>query len=531
MTKFLGILFFVLSPLQSFATSIMINSPLEGADLRQEAALNLNLTVNHLLEADAKIVVFRLNNNHWPIVQELPLAQVTQGTLETNVTPALHFCEDYYAIRIMSGNQTLAGPVHFRAGVGACSSTDLNRFVNLENNMIDLINFKPTNQMDRNTCGAFAATAALSAAYKRLKGHNVLLSQNYQHHINKSTGLNPWPFYLYENQSSFWGGNSVSGALMTLGHYPIPTEAEAPYQSQADLQRIVNNLGITNIEWRPNPRDNRVTQHDVDLFEYDNSYIPLFARQVAGYGVTSYRTHSGAEARDTNRIENYLKRGQEVLIGLTLRWAAAPRKAKTLVYNASGTGDHIMVIVGFDKSDAANPYFLIKNSWGDGILRVHYDVIRNQSNSDIGVIDAVRDQALPSTSRWIGRWEMRHDQWRGQLIIRRILDSNLSRITGYHRIGEYHDQNGNRYCAYGSWDGTTKKLMMKINWDQRIEDREYDVTYDSSLPAVRVVAKSTCAESASGQDFELNMEINVHTRANGKVVWNNMDFPAEIWRD
>jgi hypothetical protein len=529
MTKLLALICLTFSPVLSFATSITINSPLDKFDLRQEIALNLNYTVNQLDESDAKIVVFRSNNNAWPKVQELPIAPSTQGTIMTDATPAFHFCEDDYAIRIMSGNRTLAGPVHFRAGVGACSSPDRSKFVNLENNMIDLLNFRPAHQRDRDTCGAFAATAALSAAYKRLKGHDVFLSQNYKHHIMKSIRLTRLPVFLYENESSFWGGNTVHDILKTLNHYPLPSEDYAPYQRQADLRRIVDQLGISNFNRNDDPRINRVTQHDVDLFEYEESHIPLQARQMAIYGVNSYRIHSVAEARDTNRIENYLKAGQEVIILLDLRWAAAAKRAKTMVYDASGTGRHIMVIVGFDKTDPANPYFLIKNSWADGILRVHYDVIRNQTFSDIGVIDSVRDHTLASASRCIGRWEMKYDGWRGELIIRRTLETKMNRLSGYLRIGEYLSDN-KRYCVYGTWDQTTNKLMMRINFTESNEDKEYNVIYNYSLPPVRVMAKSVCPEVATGQYFELNMASHINRNATGFGVWNNGSFPVEIWR-
>jgi hypothetical protein len=522
---------FSLFPIFAAATSISIQSPLNGSDLRLERGLVLNYTVNSLDESDAKIIVFRSNNGAWPKVHEVSLSTTARGALRSTATPAIHFCEDVYAIRIMSGARTLAGPVHFQAGVGACSNSDKSKFVNLESNLIDLLNFTPLNQLDRDTCGAFASTTALSAAYRRLKGINQLFSQNYKHHMVKSTGLSGNPVYLYENQSSFWGGNSISDAFKTLVHYPVPPVAYSPYLNQTQLSGRATNLGITNLMWNENPQINRVTQEDIDLLEYDTRHIPLIARQLAVYGIGTYRHHTGGDARDTTRIENYLKAGQEVVIGMTLRWRAAARMAKTMIYDSTGTGAHMMVIVGFDKTDSANPYFLIKNSWADGILRVHYDVVRNQTNSEIGVIDSVRDQTQPSTSRWLGRWEMRHDNWRGELFLRRSVESNLNRTSGYLRLGEYHHQNGKRHCVYGTWGPYTKKLMLKINFDSTIEDKEYTVTYNPSKPSVKVVAKSVCPETASGQYFELNMATNTHNQASGFALWNNIQFTAEIWRE
>jgi hypothetical protein len=529
--KLTAIFCFLLISGLCFATRISINSPREGFDLRQENDLELDYTITSLNETSAKIVVFRSNKGAWPKVHEAPISVASRGNLNTVVTPAFYFCEDTYAIRIMNGTKTLAGPVHFLAGAGACSSDDNSKFLSLEQNLVDLQTFTPLNQLDRDTCGAFASTTALSAAYRRLKGINKIFSQNYIHHMVKSTWLSKNPVYLYENQSSFWGGNSIKDAFDTLVYYPAPPSSNSPYLSQAQLRGMIRGLGIANLNWDENPEVNRVTQEDVDLLEYDKNHIPLVARQFATYGIGTYRYHNGAVARSTKTIENYLKIGREVVISIILKWRAVPGKAKTMHYDANGTGNHMMVIVGFDKTDAANPYFLVKNSWADGVLRVHYDIIRNQTNSEIGVIDSVREQTQPSPSRWLGRWEMKHDKWRGELYLRRSVEANLNRNSGDLRLGEYHHQNGKRHCVYGSWSPNTKVLKLKINFDSSIEDKEYNVKYNSSRPAVKVLAKSICPEKASGQPFEFNMELNSHKMAKGLTLWNNNQFSAEIWRE
>ncbi|HXH74707.1 MAG TPA: C1 family peptidase [Bacteriovoracaceae bacterium] len=311
----------------------------------------------------------------------------------------------------------------------------------------------------------------------------------------------------------------------------IPNVVYAPYQTQGELRNILVDMGLSDLNWAADPTANRTTQAEIDALEYNNAHIPLMARQLAVYGINSYVIHNTAEAKDTSRIENYLKAGKEVVLGIDLKWRSHPSRAKTRIYDSTKSGAHMMLVVGFDKFDSTGPYFLVKNSWGDGVIRVHYDIIRNQTSMGIAVIESVRDTALANPSRWIGRWEMKHDRWRGQLFIRRLYEASLNRLSGYLRLGEYHHENGKKHCVYGTLDSTTKKLMLKINFDQSIENKTYTIKFDPDKPAVNASVKTVCPEMASGQYFELNMATNSHRQAYGRAVWNNVDFPAEIWRD
>lgn len=513
------------------ATHIVINSPLDGNDLRKKTTLDLDYTI-HAIDPgqNPKIVVFRYNNNLWSRVQEIPLNENIGNRIQ-NAIPAFHYCDDLYAIRIMSGDRTLAGAVHFYAGTGTCSSPDKNKFVNLEQNLVDLLIFKPANQMDRDTCGAFATSEALSAAYRRLKGINLTFSQQFLHHLVKSGSYSGTPFYMYENQSSLWGGNNITDGFKILKYYAAPAEVYSPYMSQGQLAELAASLGTGNMLWHPNPQINRVSQINVDTLEYNETHNSLLSRQMAMYGANQLWHWRGAEARNTMKIEAFLRSGVEVVLGLDLKWKAHPEKAKTMLYDAAAAGGgHMMLIVGYDKSDAANPYFLVKNSWGDGILRLHYDLIRNQTNSEIGVIESVREVNTFHPTRWLGAWNMKHDRWIGKLYIRRAYEMAQDRYTGYLRIGEYHHQNGQRYCAYGTFDTQAKVLKMKINFDKAIYNSYYDVKWDPTKPTVRVVAKDVCSPTASGQDFTLSMGSNVNRAAYGNTIWNGISFPAEITR-
>jgi len=102
------------------------------------------------------------------------------------------------------------------------------------------------NQGKRDTCYAFAFTAALEAAYKHKYGKIVdgeyqgpqwILSEEFLIHIAKSTLLNRPQTYLFQNPSSYWEGvwGVVGDPMMIsvlseqLMNYRISETQYAPY--------------------------------------------------------------------------------------------------------------------------------------------------------------------------------------------------------------------------------------------------------------------------------------------------------------
>ena len=432
---FFPLIFLIFSHHAYAATEIALKNPVEGANYTNTPNLELKLNIKQLDETDAKIILFQSRDNRWEKVNEIPLDSRLGGDQTFPLFSVFHFCEDVYAVRIMSGAKTLAGPAHFKAGSGTCWFNKLDSFVNLEQNLTDLAIFKPANQLKRDTCGSFAGAAALEAAYHRLLGVNVLLSQNYLHHIIKSSWLTPTPFYLFENQTSFWGGNSTVDALRFLSAYTVPPVNYATYQDQSDLQALLRSFGYPDLTWNPNPQLVAAQQNQIDDLEYSEQHIPLSARLMAQYGALESSTFSGLPSTEIPKIETRLRNGQEVLISIQLTWRNSSTKAKTKIYDSANKGNHLILIVGYDKTNPSDPYFLVKNSWGEGVLRVNYDVFRNQTSLYWGVIQSVKPVNGPNPSRWIGRWQMQHDRWRGVLILRRLWEVNLNRTS---EIGRAH---------------------------------------------------------------------------------------------
>lgn len=511
--------------------NLFLAFPQNGLDLTNRRDVILQVRANANLGHFTKAIMSRRVNNETVVVNETFLDTRSTGLVNANINPPGYFCEDNYTISLHDNQNRILKSVSFRAGAGTCFSNNLNNFVNLESNLQDIKNFRPSDQGTRDTCGAFAAASALEAAYKRLQGKEILLSQNYIHHIIKSSWLTPNPLFLYENQSSFFGGNSTQDALRFLDKYRIPESHHAPYQSQQDLSDILASLGITNLVWSSHPQNNRINQEQIDALEYHNSHIPLDARLNAIYGVSEYKAHQNNGNSSITEIENYLKSKKEVMFSIRLFWRDSPIQSKTKLYSPNGPGDaHLMLAVGYDKLDPNGPYMLVKNSWRDGIIRVHYDVFRNQNTISYGVIEKVTETFWSNPDRWIGRWEMKHDNWRGELIIRRVVEANIENRKSPYRIGEYQHQNGKRYCAYGGFTNGSTTLLMKIDFDREIQDKNYSVTYNSSLPPVNAVAKDVCPPEARGQDFQIDMGLKINTKGSGTTVWKNQIFPVEIWR-
>lgn len=293
------------------------------------------------------------------------------------------------------------------------------------------------NQADRRTCWIFAAVAAIEARYKRDFRVDLDLSEQYFNHVAKSTGISYPKFYLYENQSSYWGGGG-SHVVAEAKTYMIPLETYAPYKNQSAMDAIKASIPAAGaLDWRPDAASNRVTQEQVDAFEYSPLYIPMAARANAKYGVSDYSLYDGGVARNTSRLEELIASNHEVIIDIDLKWKQNPTTG-IFDYDASSAGGgHAFLLVGYDR---AQQYFLVKNSWGDaGLLKVSYNFFRNCAQS-AAVVNAVYNpnQAPQEKARWMGFWHQDHDGWKGKLTIRRI--NNISNDAT--RLGTYygHDQ-------------------------------------------------------------------------------------------
>ncbi|MCP4599144.1 MAG: hypothetical protein GY847_01175 [Proteobacteria bacterium] len=423
------------------------------------------------------IVVFREKGGEWPEVRRIKNVPWKKG--EVKATPFGYFCRDTYAVRFMSGSDTVLGPVYFTAGAGACSGPSP-IFVDLSQYQIDL-DESPAAQLERDTCGAFAGIAALEAAYYRKYNQRIRLSQQYLHHIIKSTWLSEVCEYRYENQCSYWGGNDLHTVGKFLAVYPVPALHWAPYHSfatpggyhcpvpPATNDCLKDHIGVNpgSITWNEDPADNGTSQEAIDLFEYNPANIPWAARSEARYGIApkGYLPFPQALARRIPFLESLLRAKTEIIVAVDMYIEKNTGIAKTWAYKPVSAGGHMMLIVGFDKTDPETNYFLVKNSHGDGIVRVPYVVILVASKGAAIIIN-IRDPGhADAKSRWLGKWSLNHKTLKGDLFIRRIAEVNSNNQFPFVRVGDFvASRTGKRYCVTGLLGPQGDKLVLWINF-------------------------------------------------------------------
>jgi hypothetical protein len=360
------------------------------------------------------------------------------------------------------------------------------------------------NQQDRGTCTGFAMVAAIEARYRRQWNRTLDLSEDYYWHVYKSTGVDRPRTYKYENQSSFWGGGSIRG-LEAARTYGIPVQTDMANRNGTQMDTLRASIPAAGgLVWNGNPALNTVTQAQVDAFEYSTSYVPAAARQNARYGVSAFTNHPGGTERDTDALERIISGGREVLIGLDLHWSW--NAARTIrVYDAAvNEGQHAFLLVGYDRTAQT---FLVKNSWNDGgLIRVHYDVLRN-SAYEASSIDSVPDPNTFSSTkgRYLGNWNLDFDGWRGKMTVRRSTDTG----NGTTRLGHFLQ------------DGATEPMAVNGS------------TYDSGRGLQFSVESSNDAPLDQQQGTRQFVEHGTKSAkfASGINLWSNIQFGTLLSRD
>ena len=343
-------------------------------------------------------------------------------------------------------------------------------------------------QRDRGTCVAFAVLGATEAAYNRA-GHGELhLSADYFHHLLKTTWLRDWTRNEddvrtregWENQLAMHGGGGIYNALEMLTKYRVATVNEAPYQHSHKFGHEWLSYQSTNqsgddprVDWRD--RAGGVLQSTINNFsmmqepitidipsDYTLTPMPQAALDNAKYGITGYTRVPNNRLNDVTWYETQLAAGREVIfacnfIRTTENDIIYPRD---LEEDESDAG-HAMVMVGYDRQDPDDPYFLVKNSWGEsGFIKMSYDWVTEGLDGHVyraAVITGVQNPNVHPfyPQLYMGRWRLVADGFVGWLDIHRdsqyFSANNLGDETDY-RLGAYFDASGNIYRVNGTID-------------------------------------------------------------------------------
>ena len=325
-------------------------------------------------------------------------------------------------------------------------------------------------QQDRGACWAFAGIAALEAAYRRMKGLNVGLSEQYLFHICKAHESD------FGNHS-LMGFQGSSDIIKHMERMRVPERIAAPYRTQADMIANIPAAATLNASASS-------AQEQRDDFEFSPLHIPLASRGTARFGVKSSGVLTNFTIAD---LENVLRAKHEVVVNVT-----------------TGGGGHVLLLVGFNSTQK---YFIAKNSWGEpGLIRIAY---QNDPQFSINmgiahyIIDVI-DPAIDRRASFVGQWDMDHDGWRGRLTLRRFTDLRAAsdsftadaatKLGSYYLSGAKHDVTG-----WFAADGQTAHL--------RIADI-----------------------GGGGQDFTLSVFSNDVGVAAGDTSWSGTPFGAQTRR-
>ncbi len=378
------------------------------------------------------------------------------------------------------------------------------------------------NQGGRYTCITFASIAALEAAYKRQGFGDFDLSEEFINYMGKANWLHPnWNqpedsngngtiedtngngipdegsifdkgAAYRENQIGFTGGGGSAAWLKTLATGMYATEESAmPYMPAYVPGVDHTDLPTSDPFWQVSENTNDFNLNPVNFTRFDSPD----ARKVDRYfSVKSMRTICGWDgapgcdsALTTTEVETILQQGTEIAIDF---FVAGDLDGAIWQYDAdipTGPG-HAMLLVGYDKTDPRNPYFIAKNSWGptsggvggdcgeDGYTCISYAYLRYvYAAAYIIEVNPPRDWDKVS---FYGRWDLSFDGHHGTLDISHMPgtqdgifeDWRFDRFPD-HRVGTFYDETGTAFRVNGTIAGNRIDFYIdgstpNLRWDQ-----------------------------------------------------------------
>ena len=279
------------------------------------------------------------------------------------------------------------------------------------------------NQNDRDTCWAFAGTAALEAAYRRKFNMAIDISEEYVFHMGKAFALNRdaqgTVFTPVENNSSLYGFQGCGDIVKKLTENAVPPEWSAPtLPTQQDMLNILPQLGLPNLQAVD-------TQEEYDAVEFCEQHIPLLARVNARFRGNGWK--SLGDNPSVQALENTLLAEHEVVCDLQ-----------------SASVGHVVLLIGFDRN---RKVFFAKDSGANQYVEIQYandptwKIVSGWYFEDVVDPTYVQNEAC-----WVGNWWVTTGNNTFRLLLRRSEDyANPGTPTklGTAYLGDGgHDVNG-----------------------------------------------------------------------------------------
>lgn len=271
------------------------------------------------------------------------------------------------------------------------------------------------NQWHRGNCFIHATVAAMEAAYKRAGYGELDLSELFSDYMGQL-------FFLETvEMNDRW--------YTTTLRVPAATERETSIQSDhamsVESAEPCMRLAIPEeryLPYRPLPQELGghadkndpfwANQFTVSAFNLDPAHLPYSALSAPRYyQIRAVEWLSKEDARNPAAIEAVLAGGHEVIWDFRMAGDNSGRVWK----NNGPAGDtypHRMLIIGYDRTDPRNRYFLVKNSWGDVgvydtndcLTRIAYEYLEYGEWASY-----IREIAPPKPwpeLQFIGRWRL-----------------------------------------------------------------------------------------------------------------------------
>ena len=271
------------------------------------------------------------------------------------------------------------------------------------------------NQWGRGNCFIHATVAAMEAAYKRAGHGDLDLSEL---------------FSDYMGQLFFLETVEMNGRWYTTA-MRVPAAAERETSIQSDHAMSVESgmpgmvLAIPeerHFPYNPRPLDLGghadkndpfwALQFTVGSFNLDPAHLPFSALSAPRYyRIRSVEWLPKEDARNPAALEAVLAGGHEVMWDFRLAGDLSGPVWKF----AGPAGDaipHRMLLIGYDRSNPRQPYFIAKNSWGDvGVFRSNDCLTRIEyAYLEYGewasYVSAVEPPRPWPELRFLGRWHL-----------------------------------------------------------------------------------------------------------------------------